>query len=293
MSRTSCARRALRPLPVLAVGTALLTSACGGTAATSASSDSDLPAAVAQSGTLRVGMSPDFPPMEYLDEKTHDVVGVDVQLANALGKQLGVKVEIVQQSFDQLLNSVQTGRVDIVMSGLSDTVERQKTVDFVDYFGSQGRFYTLQAKAAKYTKPGNVCGKTLAVSKKTDYYEQAVDYNKQYCTGAGKSAIKLLPTDSGSAARLQLEQGRADIAVQGGENLAYFEKQDPAKYEPVLAPLESTPFGIVIKKGDSKMSGAILKAMKALVKDGTYTKILAGGGMKYAVIRPVLNGSKG
>ena len=286
--------RALKPLPVLAVGTVLLASACGtGNAASDKASKSGLPAAVAQSGTLRVGMSPDFPPMEYIDEKTKKVVGVDVELSKALAKQLGVKVEIVQQSFDQLLNSVQTGRVDLVMSGLSDTVERQKTVDFIDYFGSQGRFYTLQSNAAKYTQPSDVCGKTLAVSKKTDYYEQAQDFDKKNCSGDGKAAIKLLPTDSGSAARLQLEQGRADVAIQGAENLAYFEKQDASKYEPVLSPLESTPFGIVMKKGDSKMSGAVLKAMNALVKSGTYQRLLTTNGMKYAVVTPALNGSKG
>ncbi|MFF2508980.1 ABC transporter substrate-binding protein [Streptomyces sp. NPDC058067] len=286
--------RAIKPLPVLAVGTILLASACGGNSAANsdAAAKSGLPAAVAQSGTLRVGMSPDFPPMEYLDEKTKGVTGVDVQLAHALGKQLGVKVQIVQQSFDQLLNSVQTGRVDLVMSGLSDTPERQKTVDFIDYFGSQGRFYTRQKDATKYKEAGDACGKTLAVSKKTDYYEQAQDFSRKNCSGAGKRPITLLPTDSGSAARLQLEQGRVDIALQGAENLTYFEKKDPAKFEPVLAPLPSTPFGIVLKKGDTKMSGAVLKAMNALVKDGTYRRILTDSGMKYALVTPALNGSK-
>ncbi|MEU6657927.1 ABC transporter substrate-binding protein [Streptomyces sp. NPDC046821] len=286
--------RVLKPLPVLAIGTVLLASACGsGSAAgNDTAAKSGLSAAVAQSGTLRVGMSPDFPPMEYLDEKTKKVTGVDVELANALGKQLGVKVEIVQQSFDQLLNSVQTGRVDIVMSGLSDTVERQKTVDFIDYFGSQGRFYTRQKDSAAYKKATDACGKTLAVSKKTDYYEQAQEFSKKRCVAAGKRAITLLPTDSGSAARLQLEQGRVDLALQGAENLAYFEKKDPAKFEPVLEPLESQPFGIVLKKGDAKMSGSVLKGMNALVKNGTYRRILTEGGMKYAVITPALNGTK-
>ncbi|MEV0490019.1 ABC transporter substrate-binding protein [Streptomyces atratus] len=286
--------RVLKPLPVLAIGTVLLASACGsGNAAGSdTAAKSGLPAAVAQSGTLRVGMSPDFPPMEYLDEKTKKISGIDVQLAKALGKQLGVKVEFVQQSFDQLLNSVQTGRVDLVMSGLSDTAERQKTVDFIDYFGSQGRFYTRQKDAAKYKEAVDTCGKTLAVSKKTDYYQQAEDFSKKYCSGAGKPAITLLPTDSGSAARLQLEQGRVDIAVQGAENLAYFEKKDPSKFEAVLEPLESKPFGIVLKKGDSKMSDSVLKGMNALVKNGTYERILSEGGMKYAVITPALNGTK-
>ncbi len=304
MSRTARARSrsrsrravgAVGPLPALALGTVLIATAtaCVGASDTEGSADSEsgLPAAVADSGTLRVGMSPDFPPMEYRDEETDEVIGVDIDLVNALAEELGVEAEIVEQPFDQLLNSVQTGRVDIVMSGLSDTVERQETVDFVDYFGSRGRIYTLQENAGRYAEPADTCGQTLAVSKKTDYFAQIQNYSQTNCVDQDRPAIDLLQTDSGSAARLQLEQGRADLAMQGQENLNFFEDQDPDQFETVLDPLESKPFGIVVKKGDEQMSGAILDGMNALVENGTYERILTEAGMEYAIITPALNGT--
>lgn len=290
--RTS--NRLFRTLPVLAAGLALIASGCQPEAApdTAEEGSQDLPEVIAQTGTLRVGLSPDFPPMEYREEESGELTGVDVQLANALGAQLGVEIEFVEQAFDQLLNSVQTGRVDVVMSGLSDTVERQKTVDFVDYFKSQGRLYTLEADAADYTDATQTCGKTIAVSKKTDYYAQLQTFNKETCADAGKPEIELLPTDSGSAARLQLEQKRVDLAMQGQENLAYFEKKDASQFDIVLDPFPSKPFGIVLKKGDAELSTAILNGMTALAEDGSYAKILTENEMEYAIMTPALNGTK-
>jgi polar amino acid transport system substrate-binding protein len=271
----------------------MLLTGCAGAATTdTGKSDSDLPAAVAASGKLRVGISPAFPPMEYRDEKTNQIVGVDVDIANALAQELGVELEVVEQPFDQLINSVATGRVDIVISGISDTVERQKTVDFVDYFASHGRFYTLQERASEFTKPEDLCGKKVAVSKKTDYYLQVQDYDARHCSGNGLPKVELLPTDSGSAARLQLEQRRADVAVQGAENLAFFEKSDPTKFEPVLDQLASKPFGVVIKKGDKQMADAVHKGLTALVEKGTYKSILDKWGVSHGAMTPTVNGVK-
>lgn len=288
-------KRGLRSL--LAFGAALtsgmLLTGCVGAATTeTGKSNSDLPPAVAASGKLRLGISPAFPPMEYRDEKANDVVGVDVDIAKALAEELGVELEVVEQPFDQLINSVATGRVDFVMSGISDTVERQKTVDFIDYFASQGRFFTLEERVGEFTKPESLCGKKVAVSKKTDYYQQVQDFDAQHCSGKGLPKVELLPTDSGSAARLQLEQRRADVAVQGAENLAFFEKSDPAKFEPVLEPLAAKPFGIVIKKGDQQMIDALFKGLTELVDNGTYKSILDKWGVSHGAMMPTVNGVK-
>ncbi|BAS15122.1 arginine-binding extracellular protein ArtP [Arthrobacter sp. Hiyo8] len=74
--------------------------------------------------------------MEFRDNDKN-LAGLDIELQQKLGEALGVKVEVVESPFDQLINSAQTGRVDVVMSGISDTMERQKTADFVDYFKSR------------------------------------------------------------------------------------------------------------------------------------------------------------
>jgi polar amino acid transport system substrate-binding protein len=251
-----------------------------------------LPATIAKSGVLRVGMSPDFPPMEYKDDQTDQTVGMDVDLANAVAEELGVRVERVESPFDQLLNSVATGRVDVVMSGISDTTERQKTVSFVDYFMSQGRFYTVRPKAGGYTEQTSVCGKSVAVSSKTDYYDQIATLSETVCQSAGLPEIRRLGTDSGAAARLQIEQGRADLAVQGGENLAYLEKTEPGKYVRVLDPLPGTPFGAVVAKDDTALAEALKGAFEKLQADGEYDEILGHWGLDYGKMAPVINGVK-
>ena len=281
-----------------AVAAALVLSGCVmGQPATSAdpSGGGDgLPPAIAQSGVLRVGTSPAYAPMTFKDPKnTSETVGADIELANAVAKHLGVKVELSETPFDQLINSVATGRVDVVMSGISDTVERQKSATFVDYLNSQGRFYSLADKASQYTSQEAICGKKVAVSSKTDYYDQVAAVSKQVCESAGKPAVERLGTDSGAAARLQIEQGRADLAVQGGEGIAYIDKfQDPGKYDVVLDALPGTPFGAIVAKDDTQLANALLKAFEAIQASGEYDTILAKWGLEEYELTPVINGTK-
>ncbi|MFT4218551.1 MAG: ABC transporter substrate-binding protein [Micropruina sp.] len=255
---------------------------------------SGLPAAIAQSGTLKVGTSPAYAPMAFKNpDNTTETIGADIDLANAVAKNLGVKVELVETPFDQLINSVATGRVDTVMSGISDTVERQKSATFVDYLNSQGRFYALTDKAGVYTSQDAICGKKVAVSSKTDYYDQVADVSKKVCEDAGKPAVERLGTDSGAAARLQIQQGRADLAVQGGEGIAYLDQfTEKGKYKVVLDALPGTPFGAIVKKDATQLANALLKAFEAIQADGTYDAILKKWGLEEYKLKPAINGTK-
>ena len=272
---------------IAVLGLALALTGCG-----SAAKSADGQLSTIKDGVLTVGLSPDFPPMEYLDETTNKLVGVDVDIVTEIGKRLDLKVDYTHQKFDQLINSVRTDRVDIVFSGMSDTVERQKTVDFIDYFKSVGRFYVLGANKAKYTQDTDVCGQSVAVSSKTDYYPALQRFSKEKCEGAGKPAVNIVPTDSGAAARLQLDQGRAQVAIQGAENLVYFEKKNPGKYAMVLGNVNELPFGAATKKGNTALQDKVVKAFQDMKADGTLKKILDSHNVGYGLTDPVLNGVK-
>ena len=163
---------------------------------------------------------------------------------------------------------------------------------FVDYFNSQGRFYTVANKAGGYTEPTSVCGKSVAVSSKTDYYDQIAKLSATVCQPVGLPEIHRLGTDSGAAARLQIEQGRADLAVQGGENLAYLEKTEPGTYVRVLDPLPGTPFGAVVAKDNTHLAAALKKAFEDLQASGEYDRILGEWNMGYGKMPPTINGVK-
>lgn len=266
-------------------------SGCGGATPSGDKADGNGVSTV-KPGVLTVGLSPDFPPMEYRDPTSNQLVGADVELVSEIAKRLNLKVEFTEQKFDQLVNSVKTERVDITFSGMSDTVERQKTVDFVDYFKSKGRFYTLGANKDKFTKATDACGQSIAVSKATDYYPKLIKFSDETCKAAGLPEVKIIPADSGAAARLQLDQGRANLAIQGAENLTYFETKEPGKYAMVMPELTNTPFGAAFKKGNSAFGEKVLEAFKSMNTDGTTKSILEKYKLGYGQMEPVINGVK-
>lgn len=94
-------------------------------------------------GVLVVGTSADFPPFEYVN-KSGAIVGLDIDIANAIAKELGVKLEVKDLSFDALISALQGKQVDLVIAGMTITPERSKVVDFsVPYYNASQAVISL------------------------------------------------------------------------------------------------------------------------------------------------------
>ncbi|MCE3519537.1 transporter substrate-binding domain-containing protein, partial [Escherichia coli] len=89
----------------------------------------DLPARIKDAGKLVIATMPNYPPITYKDPATNVLQGFDIELGEAIGKELGLKVEWQEIAFAQMLPSLQTGRVDLAMAGMSDKKARQETAD--------------------------------------------------------------------------------------------------------------------------------------------------------------------
>src|SRR6516225_3712053 len=81
---------------------------------------SRVPTEIAKAGKLVVGTSPVYPPLEFKNPETLTLVGLDIDLVEEIGRRLGLKVEWQEQSFDQLINSLDTNRIDMGASGITD-----------------------------------------------------------------------------------------------------------------------------------------------------------------------------
>ena len=92
-----------------------------------------LPDAVTKAGVLHLNVNATYPPIEYKDPQTDKLVGLDIDLGEALAKRLGVRIEWTEVAFAQLMPALQTGRTDFILSGLSDLPTRHETMDFIDY----------------------------------------------------------------------------------------------------------------------------------------------------------------
>src|SRR5579862_620744 len=128
----------------LLVATALVCVATGSAMAI------ELPAELAKRGSIKVAIVPNYPPMEFRDPATNALAGFDIDLGEALGRKLGIKLEWQETSFDQFMPSIATGRVDAILSGMTDYASRHETASFVDYLRSGPHFFVQQSRAAEF-----------------------------------------------------------------------------------------------------------------------------------------------
>ncbi|MFI6636621.1 ABC transporter substrate-binding protein [Nonomuraea fuscirosea] len=248
-------------------------------------SDGGLPPKIAESKTLVVGNVPNYPPLEFKDPKTNQLTGFDIDLGDAVGKQLGVTVKWQETSFEQLQSAVTTGRIDMILSGMSDLPERRETLDLVGYMSSGAQFFST----SKIADPKDLCGKTVGASRRTSFPGEIKKWSERNCSG---KPIKIVGTEGSADARTQLTQGRLDAAVQGSETLPYISKQDPGKFTVIGEPFTEVNQAMGFGKQDPRLRDAVIKALGALQQDGTYARLLDKWGLKGNAIKQVtLNGA--
>src|SRR6266702_8318260 len=102
--------------------------------------------------------------MEFRAPATNTLTGFDVELGEALGRKLGVKIAWQETSFDQMMPAIATGRVDAILSGMTDLASRHDAATFVDYLRNGPRFFTLTPRAAEFKDSLALCGKTVGAS---------------------------------------------------------------------------------------------------------------------------------
>ncbi len=263
----------------------LLVSAAALAVAVTTASAQMLPERIKSAGKIVVANTPNYPPLEYRNPETNELTGFDIDLGNALAKELGVKIEWQEVAFEQMASSLNTGRVDMIMSGMSDTPGRQEIMDFVDYLSSGATFFILEKRAEEFKTLTDFCGKTVGSSRRTSFPAEIAAWSDENCVKAGKPAIKFIGTEGSADARLQLRQGRVDAAVQGSETLPYIMGQEPKTYRIVGAPITAQYQGMAFAKQDSQLRDAFAAALKKLIADGTYAKIIEKHGLQTSAIK--------
>lgn len=287
-------RRLLIPTVAAAAAAVLLLSGCvdnttGGDEPTTGSSAPTiavdeaaaalLPAEIADSGKLVVGTDAAYPPNEYKDADGNPI-GWDVDLVEALGAKLGLEVEYEIASFDKIIPSITGGTMDMGMSSFTDNAERQKQVDFVDYY-SAGILWA--APAGKTVDPDDACGLKVAVQATTYEHTDELPAKSQACTDAGKPAIEITPFDTQDAAANAVVLGQADAMSADSPVTGYAIAQTDGKLEAAGDVFDSAPYGFPVAKG-SELAAAVQAAMQSLIDDGTYGDILAEWGVESGAV---------
>ncbi|WP_426613513.1 ABC transporter substrate-binding protein [Bradyrhizobium sp. McL0616] len=232
----------------------------------------ELPAEIAKRGSIKIALVPNYPPMEFRDPATNALSGFDIDLGDAIGRKLGIKIEWQETSFDQFMPSIATGRVDAILSGFTDYASRHETATFVDYLKSGPNFFVQQSRAAEFKDLASLCGKKVGASRRTMFPAMINAWSEKSC---GSNPVVFVGTDGSADARTQLKQGRIDAAVQGNETLPYVMDLEPGAYAPVGAPIAQQFTGIAIPVKEKALAQAMLEAVDALIADGSYRTLLA------------------
>jgi polar amino acid transport system substrate-binding protein len=237
-----------------------------------------VPAAVKSKGTLTVAADASYAPDEFFAPDGHTVIGMDADLSKALAAAMGLKANVVNATFDSIIPGLAAGKFDMGASSFSDTKEREKTVDFVDYASVGESFYTKAQGGTSIGSIADICGKSVAVEKATTEQMDAQTQSGK-CKSAGKPAVNLLVFPDQNGANLAVASGRAQLGFADTPVASYQVKKTGGQFKLVGAAYATGPYGLAIPK-QSGLAPAVLAAMKALVHDGTYSSILSKWGLQ-------------
>ena len=226
--------------------------------------------AIKQKGKLVVATSPDYAPFEFqsLVDGKNQVVGADIDMAQAIADELGVKLEISSMSFDNVLTSLQTGKADLAVAGISATDERKEVFDFsIPYYENKISFLVRKADVEKYKDLTSLESANIAAQKGT-VPEAMV---KEQLPKAQLTSL----TNMGEAVN-ELQAGKVDaVHMDEPVALSYAAKNaDLAVATVSLKMKDGEANAVALRKNSADLKEVVDKVIKKLKDDGTYQKYL-------------------
>jgi polar amino acid transport system substrate-binding protein len=272
------------------------TSGGGDTTKTTTALTAMLPADIIEAGEIKVGSDIAYPPVEFFKEGTEEAQGIDIDIGTALGEKLGVDVRFINDSdFAGIIAALKAGRYDIIMSAMNDTAERRgQGVDFIDYFTAGTGIVVAKGNPQKITGLGDFCGKAVAVQQGTVQETETLPAESKKCTDAGKGAINILAFEADPDALQQVKIGRAVAIVEDSPVASYNAKTSGggADFEVVGEITDVGSYGIAVPSDNTKLRDALQAALKAIIADGTYDKILEKWGVSNGALKTAtINGA--
>ena len=261
------------------------TASTGTTSSQNSAAAALVPAAIKSKGSLTIATDASYPPDESFATDGHTIVGMDADLAVALSSALGLKANLVNAKFDSIIPRLQSGTYDVGLSSFTDTKDREKTVDFVTYFQAGEGFYVKAGSSKTFNGLDSLCGAKVSVENGTTEQTDAQTQDKA-CKSAGKPGVTVQSFADQNGANLAVSSGRADVGFAD-----YIVSQSNGQFQVSGTAFAVSPYGIALPKGNG-MAPAMLAAVKQIIADGTYTKILTKWGVQDgAVTNPVINGA--
>lgn len=215
---------------------------------------------------LRVGIDNTYPPMEYTDDSGKNV-GFDIELAEEIAKRMNKKVEFVPTAWSAVFTALESEKFDCIISSLSITEERKKTIAFTKPYIANSQVIIVKADDATINSEADLKDKIVAVQMGTTSEDACNEFQKA-------TPFKDFKKYDGMVEALnELKVGRVDTVVTDLVIGKYFVAKDTASFKLVNTTLPNEPIGIGFKKSNAAMAEKVDKVLDEMRKDGTLKKI--------------------
>ena len=243
----------------------------------STGSASIAPPEIMAANTLTV-CTGDTPPNIFYDEN-NKLQGVEIDIADALAGQLGLKTKLEEYAFAGLIPALQAKQCDVIMGSLYIKPEREKVVNFVPYLYSGTAVATSKKNPKKITGyDDSLCGtRVIAITGATGATKS--DELSKQCASDGKKKLEITLVDEGTNALQQVIAGQVDAFIDTSEIVSFYAKKSD-DFRMVGEPFGKIKIGAATIKSNAKLHDALTGAFKTLVDDGSYQKILKKWGVE-------------
>jgi len=257
---------------------------------TNAAIAATVPAKIASAGSVTVAMDATYPPNEFIAPDGSTIVGMDADLSNAILQTLGLKAKLTNATFDTIIPGIVAGKYGMGASSFTDTLARQKVVDFVDYFNAGEGFYTKTGSTLTFNGLVSLCGHSVAVESGTTEETDAKAQSAK-CTVAGKPKVNVLSFSTQSEANLAVSSGRADVGFADSPVAAYIVATSNGVFQNSGSSVNNAPYGLALPRGNG-MAAPVAAAVNALIANGVYSQILTKWGVQSgAITTATVNGA--
>jgi polar amino acid transport system substrate-binding protein len=213
---------------------------------------------------LRVGMELSYPPFEMTDPQGRPS-GVSVRLAEALGKHLGREVVIENIAFDGLIPALKTGRIDCIISSMTATPERSRSIAFSAPYLKTGLALLVGARSPVHGEADlDVKGRTIAVKKGTTGHQYAAATLKQ---------ARILVLDKENAAVMEVAQGKADAFIYDSLSVFQNQKRHPETTRAILRPFREETWAVGLRQSDTGLRKQIDEFLEKFRAEGGFEKL--------------------
>jgi polar amino acid transport system substrate-binding protein len=231
---------------------------------------------------ISAGSLTNSPPMIAYASDGTTLQGMIVDLAEAMSKQMGRKIVFKPMAFPALIPALEAKSIDIAFTVMNDTPEREKVLDFVDFFNFGTKLLVKKGNPEKIESLETACGKTVSTVQGSTQIKLAEGMSEA-CTKAGKQPITIMQYAQPSDARLQVQTGRVAAFLGNSPVMVYLAKTagDGQVFDVVANhEYQPVPIGIAVPKSNTALRDQLKKSLDAVIADGTYMKILQKHGLE-------------